>query len=223
MPAEVQNYALIVREDALINSYEIDKDMAIGGTLKNIDLGHLDVSDHVKYADTLVKGHSYVNTRDVSGKWNFRGGITEGTMIKDMFDWSQFSWLARNIEGNSFGDFWVKVFDKGGSYSMDDVFDNNAAHGDSKGKALAVFNTIEDIQLTRTSDGRPFGPSVLAPMATVTLDANTGDFDGFIIARSLQNSSTYPLNANPAGLPLHLHGIGYKGPVSCKLPADAHQ
>jgi len=115
------------------------------------------------------------------------------------------------------------VFDKGGSYSMDDVLDNNAANGDSKGEALAVFNTMEDIQLTSTSDGHPFGASVLAPMATVTLDANTGDFDGFIIARSLQNSSTYPLTANPAGLPLHLHGNGYTGPVSCKLPEDAHQ
>lgn len=212
MPAEVQKFSLIVLGDALVNSHELAKSLAVGATLKDekAEFGH---------PETVVKGHAYVNKKADGGKWSFRGGVTEGINITEMFDWVKFRWLARNIETNDFGDFAVTVFEKGGTYSMDDIVgqsgQSDSVQGDDKGRHLVVFNTDEDIQLIGTSDGSGFGPSVLAPMSTVTLDGSAGYVDGFIIANSFQNSTTFPeIVPHPDGL--QMHGVGYAGPVSCK-------
>ena len=45
--------------------------------------------------------------------------------------------------------------------------------GSNNGKTLIVFTFSDDICLTKTSDGRQFGPSVLAPFSNVAL-TNSG-------------------------------------------------
>lgn len=87
------------------------------------------------------------------------------------------------------------------------------SQGEDNGRTLLVFQTDEDIQLVATRDGRQFGPSVLAPFSTVTLDGSAGYADGVIIAKQFGPSTSYPTVSNPDAL--QLHGDGYTGPMEC--------
>jgi len=71
-----------------------------------------------------------------------------------------------------------------------------------------IFNTNEPVTLMGSSNGRQFGPSVLAPFSTVTLLGSAGYVDGFVIARAF-------LTAGANAGALQLHGNGYSGPIIC--------
>lgn len=130
-----------------------------------------------------------------------------------MFPWSQFEWLAANLVSDTSGGYIVKVFNKGGTYSMDDCRYNG--QGEDNGKTLCVFNTNEDVVLTKTSSGRQFGPSVLAPFSVVTLDGSAGYLDGCVVAKEFGPSSAKPVVSNPDAL--QMHGDCYSGPFKCKV------
>jgi hypothetical protein len=63
--------------------------------------------------------------------------------------------------------------------------------------------------LTKTNDGRQFGPSVLAPFSKVTL-TNAGFIDGAVIAKEF----TTVVGSNLGG-DLQLHGAIYNGAIEC--------
>lgn len=79
------------------------------------------------------------------------------------------------------------------------------AQGSNNGKTLIVFTFSDNICLTKTPDGRQFGPSVLAPFSDVTL-TDAGYLDGIIIARRF----TTVMNGNSGG-EQQLHGNVYSG------------
>ena len=74
-------------------------------------------------------------------------------------------------------------------------------------KTLIVFNFVGDICVTKTSTESKFGPSLLAPFATVTIGPGTGagGIEGIVIAKKLV------VNNN-----LHeFSGHAYNGPLFC--------
>ena len=83
------------------------------------------------------------------------------------------------------------------------------AQGEDNGNTLVVFNTSDEICLTKTSSGRQFGPSVLAPFSKVVLRNEAGYIDGNIVAKKF---STVGGNFGDG---LQLHGDAYDGGVKC--------
>ena len=112
------------------------------------------------------------------------------------------------LKSSSSGRYKVVVMTKGGTYNMYD-FRRQGWQGEDNGKTLVVFNTQDDVAVTKTRDGRQFGPSILAPFSRVTVKGEAGYVDGSIIAKSL--------GGNPgrnAGS-LQLHGDFFKGKLEC--------
>jgi len=64
--------------------------------------------------------------------------------------------------------------------------------------------------LTKTTDGRQFGPSVLAPFSKVTLKNSAGFIDGAVIAKEFTTVAESSL-----GTALQLHGDIYDGAIEC--------
>jgi hypothetical protein len=177
----------------------------VGGSLNDFT-PQTDTQIGSKYA-----GKSFVNVLSSKGTWTFKDSVQKQTKVNDWpgigkigFEWSDFEWLAKNIKDSRANGYSVKVYTKGGMYNMYKV--PGATQGYDKGKSLIVFNTKEPIRLIATSDGRQFGPSVLAPFSEVTLAGAAGFIDGFVIAKVFKSN----------GNGLQMHGDFYKGPLTCK-------
>lgn len=147
---------------------------------------------------------SFSKWKGKKGKLQFKGGLQTGFDLNSKFTWSDFEWLAQNLKSDNKKGYRVKVFTKGGKYTMYDI--PGATQGYDKGASLMVFNTDDDITLTKTNDGRQFGPTILAPFSKVTLLGDAGFIDGCVVAKSFDSN----------GNGLQMHGDCFKGPLTCK-------
>ncbi|KAL7552796.1 hypothetical protein ACHAWF_016052, partial [Thalassiosira exigua] len=194
-------YSVIIEENTNSAAKNVYKKMFVGGNLRNPSQSSITVGGHVYYGSMTLP----INT-------NFNGGKTQ---LSDAgappLDFEYYKWLAMHIKAGSYGNGYeviVETQPKGSCYDMYD-FLGPAAQGSNNGKTLVVFNFSDNVCLTKTSDGRQFGPSVLAPFSKVTL-TNAGYLDGIVIARRF----TTVKNGN-IGSEQQLHGVVYAGPVEC--------
>mmetsp|Transcript_111620 Transcript_111620/g.204737 ORF Transcript_111620/g.204737 Transcript_111620/m.204737 type:complete len:312 (+) Transcript_111620:1-936(+) len=200
---DLLEYSLVTLFNATVAAHDIYGKMAIGDSL-------FDGSPQESSAVRGMVTYSGVAT----GNWRFNGGSRQ--VPKLPFDWGDFEWLARNaVDASYMFGFKVKVFTDGGSYNTYDV--NPGGQGEDNGKTLMIFNTWKPVFLTKTSDGRQFGPSVLAPFSTVTLSGNAGFIDGCVIAKRFGDSLKYQVGGNGGQLQMHgSMGNCYYGPITCK-------
>lgn len=199
---------MITKDDAHIAAKLVYSGALVGGGLY----------DETPDEDTVVSSNgppqmTWARTKWRGGKWNFKGGIKTGVQLDDWkkqvgFHWSDFEWLAKHLKTCNRDGCRVKVFMKGGTYDMYDM--PGASEGLDKGKHLMVFNTKDDIVLTKTRDDRQFGPTVLAPFSKVTLKGDAGFIDGPVIARTFTSD----------GNGLEMHGDCYRGSFDCSKFAD---
>jgi len=124
-------------------------------------------------------------------------------------DYAHYEWLARNIKSSEADGkkVIVKNAGKDGCYDLYDFRHNGQVYDNSN--TLVVFNTTDDICFKNTSDGRQFGPSVLAPFSKVTL-TRAGFIDGTVIAKEFTT-----VDGSYKGTELQLHGSNYNGPIEC--------
>jgi len=187
--------------------------IAVGGKFVNPSNSHATIDGKVYY------GTSY------SGRFNFNKGIEKINGLEDVpVDYSHFEWLAQNLKSSNKNGkkVFVKTTGKDGSrngcYDLYDFIPNG--QGYDHGNTLVVFNTNDDICLTKTTDGRQFGPTVLAPFSKVTL-TNAGFIDGAVIAKEF----TTVVGWNK-GTDLQLHGAMYNGEIDCieaQLPSPTNK
>lgn len=191
------NYSVITKERTNSAAKNVYKKMFVGGNLNNPGQSTVTVSGHVYYG-TITEP---INT-------NFNGGKTKlSDMSSPPLDFEYYEWLATRITAGSYGNGYEVIIEtqpKGSCYNMYD-FLGSAAQGSNNGKTLIVFTFSDDICLTKTPDGRQFGPSVLAPFSEVTL-TNAGYLDGVVIARRF----TTVMNGGD-GSEQQLHGEVYNG------------
>ena len=191
------NYSLITKEDTVSAAKNVYKKMYVGGNLSNPSSSSVTVGGHVYYGSITEP----INT-------NFNGGKTKlSDLPNPPIDFEYYEWLATHIEGGLFDNGYeviVVTQPKGSCYTMYD-FLGTAAQGSNNGKTLIVFTFNDEICLTKTPDGRQFGPSVLAPFSKVTL-TNAGYLDGIVIAKSF----TTVMNGSN-GSEQQLHGMAYDG------------
>ena len=128
-------------------------------------------------------------------------------------DFGYYEWLATHVVSGMYNNGYqiiVVSTPKGSCYNMYDFLGTDA-QGTNNGKTLIVFTFSDNICITKTYDGRQFGPSILAPFSEVTL-TNAGYIDGIIIAKSFTT-----VMAGNIGSEQQLHGKVYSGPISCTV------
>ena len=190
-------YSLITKDNTNSAAKNVYKKMFVGGNLQNPGQNTVTVGGHVYYGSLTEP----INT-------NFNGGKTKLSDISSPpLDFEYYEWLATRISAGSYSNGYqviIEAVPKGSCYNIYD-FLGPAAQGTNNGKTLIVFTFSDDICLTKTSDGRQFGPSVLAPFSKVTL-TNSGYLDGVLIARSF--TTVYD---GSIGSEQQLHGVAYSG------------
>jgi len=199
----MKDYSAITSGNLISAAHSVYKNLAVGGTLVNPSNAHVSISGKVYY-------HNLINKR-----MNFNGGKYQIDDLLDIeIDFQQYEWLARNIKSSNINGKKVVVKEtgndgsgRGGCYNLYDF--RNGGQGEDNGNTLVVFNTDDDICLTKTNDGRQFGPSVLAPFSKVTL-VDAGFIDGIVIAKEFTTVS-----GGRTGSELQLHGDAYKGEIQC--------
>ena len=203
LPAYLLDYSAITLRNFNSAAKNIYKDVASGEAVNNPYNGHMTFTGRVSYVDYW------------SGLINFNSGLQQINDLSDVgIDFCFFEWLAQNAVSSNSGGKKVVVKNTGndgsgpnGCYTTYDF--NNGGQGEDNGNTLVVFNTTDDICLTETNDGRPFGPSVIAPFSKVTL-TNAGFLDGYVVAREF--TTVY---GSDKGHEQQLHGDGYTGNIVC--------
>ena len=176
MPGYFTEYSVITKENYYSGAKNVYTKIAAGTNVVNPANHHVTVDGRVYY------GGFY------SGKFNFNQGIELINDLSDIgIDFARFEWLAQNLRDYDKNGY--KVFVKtsgsppgGGCWNMFHFLDQDA-QGEDNGNTLVVFNTSDEICLTKTSSGRQFGPSVLAPFSKVVLRNEAGYIDGNIVAK----------------------------------------
>ena len=197
-----EKYSAITKGDFISGAKMVYHKLAVGGTLKNPANSHVAIDGKVYYGNS------------VQGLMNFNEGKQKIDDLADIpVDYGHFEWLAKNLKTSNIGGkrVFVKTTGKdgsrGGCYSTDDFVPGG--QGEDNGNTLVVFNTSDDICLTKTGDGRQFGPSVLAPFSNVIL-TNSGFLDGTVIAKTFTTVS-----GGDKGTEQQLHGDTYTGKLEC--------
>lgn len=196
------DYSAIIKGDLISGAHSAYHQIAVGGQLKN-------PSNSQMVVDEKVYGNSW------QGRFNFNGGVEKVNDLNDVptVDFAHYQWLARNMKSSNVNGKKVIVKNTGLDGSRNGCYDlydfRPGGQGYDNGNTLVVFNTTDDICLTKTRDGRQFGPSVLAPFSKVTL-THAGFIDGAVIAREFTT-----VDGSYTGSELQLHGTTYNGPIEC--------
>lgn len=164
-PETANQFSLIIAGDATSQAHLIYKAVDVGGTFSNGG-----GTSSIVVSSNFGPYTSYAGAVEGSQYFNFKGGVETGPSMS----FGHFEELARNIRPGSYpGGFKVFVVTSGstgeganGCYEMSQFLGPDA-QGEDNGKTLIVFDTEDDICLTKTSSGRQFGPSVLAPFSKV--------------------------------------------------------
>ncbi len=205
-PDYYSEFAVITKENIYSAAHNVYTKLAAGTNVINPhSTSGVAVDGTVYYGGTFT------------GLWNKNGNPPQ-QQIDDLsdagIDFAHYEWLAQNLKNSNINGKKVIVKTSGtrpggGCWNLYDF--RPSGQGEDNGITLVVFNTSDDICLTGTSDGRQFGPSVLAPFSKVSLRSGAGFIDGNVIARKF-TTFKWP---NSYGDNLQLHGDAYKGEVLC--------
>jgi len=196
------DFSAITDGDLISGAHSAYHHIAVGGKLKNPSNSQMVVNER-------VYGGSW------EGRFNFNGGVEKINDLNDVpaIDFAHYEWLARNMKSSEANGKKVIVKNSGRDGSRNGCYDlydfRPGGQGYDNGNTLVVFNTTDDICLTKTRDGRQFGPSVLAPFSKVTL-IRAGFIDGTVIAKEFTT-----VDGSYLGTELQLHGSNYNGPIKC--------
>ena len=196
------DFSAIIEGDMNSGAHSAYHQIVVGGKLKNPSNSHVVVNEKV-YAGSW------------QGKFNFNGGVQKINDLSDVpeLDFAHYEWLARNMKSSIANGKKVIVKNTGTDGSRNGCYDlydfRSGGQGYDNGNTLVVFNTTDDICLTKTTDGRQFGPSVLAPFSKVTL-TRAGFIDGTVIAKEFTT-----VDGQYKGTELQLHGSNYNGQIEC--------
>jgi len=207
LPEVSKQFSAIIKDDMDSAAHNVYRGVAVGGVFKNTQ----------KPNDSIVVGgESFVGSiqTPIRVNWN-NGGVNTGATLEDAgVDWSYFEYMAKNTFSTTRNGYKIVRETSGGTFTTYSF--NNGGQGEDNGKTIVFFDTTDRVTLTKTSDGRQFGPTVIAPFSEVWVHGNAGFVDGLIVAKSLVTQG-----GNPGQL--QLHGDYFKGtdlPCLEPLPSD---
>lgn len=221
-PGRVAKFSLITKEDAKIAAKSIYSSIAIGGTLSRLipSSSNPNANYNIQVnSNSNMAMNSYAMATDssiTSVNTDFNGNLVisndplgdAGVNFSDFEELTNTAVASNNVADGS-GTI-VVVEDQGDFNATKDLFDfRPGGQGEDNGNTIVFFKGTGTITLKRTSSGRPFGPSVVAPFAHVELHGNIGFVDGFIVAKSFTDLSTTDSGTQ-------MHGNAFIGDLICK-------
>jgi hypothetical protein len=195
VPADISLFAFIVVGDAMVEAKRIDNGIYVGMIFEQI------------LADNTIEVNGMSIIGDVQADnvhWN--GGLKMGSGVNETsVNFEQYEYLAENVLTSSSENSTVLVYTSSGGkcWTNDDFVDPNT---------LVIFNTWEDICLSRSSDGLPFSPTVIAPFSMVQVEAGIGMVSGSIVARELVTTGANPIDYTT----LEFVGEAFIGTLECR-------
>ena len=166
-PSGTLKYSVITKGDADIAAHNVYLPILIGGHLTDPN-----PSANIVVNTRNIGGPSYMNSLASNANINFHGGKQTGVNLEDVIDFEQFEWLAQHAKSSYINGKKVVVMTSGGTFDTYDFKPGGQA--EDNGNTLVIFNTSEKVVLTKTHDGRQFGPSVIAPFSHVNLRSEAG-------------------------------------------------
>jgi len=211
LPSGLAQYGVVSQGDASLCANTYYAALAIGGQLFDCTPGSRGVVD----------GFSTLSQEPAQPRsWVFSAGY-QVAPLSSIFNWTEFEGLAqRAVPGEYPGGYKVVVVTRGGTYDTRSL--RPGGHAYDMGMTLAVFNTREDVRLVGSggvegATGQPqFGPSILAPFSSVTLEISAGFINGFLVAKRIGRSGG---DSDPNSERLEMHGDPYTGPLFCRQGA----
>jgi len=183
---------------------------AVGGVL----------TDGTPDQSATVGGHSFAGSVSSNHEFIFAAGVTIGPQYFP-FSWSALEWLAGVLRPSSEQDTGggissdntqaVHVVCHGGRFSIANFFTTPPIGGGRS--VLVVFNTPETVYIERSSSGRAFLGSILAPFSKVILADDAQSVDGFIVAKSFE--------MGPGGGSVELYGRCFSGSLGCDATVNS--
>ena len=198
LPKGAEQYSVISKTSASIGAHSIYTGLAVAGQF----------TDRTPTQSGTVGGASYIGTTSGTINFNWNGGVSYGSAATTMVNamWEQFEYLAAHAKEVKTGSQRVFVEENAGTFSMDSFYPDG--QGSDNGNTLVIFKSCGDIKITKTSSGRQFGPTIIAPCAKVIVLGAAGYVDGSIYAKTVV---TYGSGEGS----LQLHGKTYKGAITC--------
>ncbi|CAJ1961335.1 unnamed protein product [Cylindrotheca closterium] len=194
LPDAAKKFSAIVLEDMDSAAHNVYTGVAVGGVFKNTKKPNSNIA---------VDGESFVGSVQTPIRINWNKGINTGSTLEDAgIDWSYFEYMAKNTFSTTRNGYKIVRMTSGGNFNTYSF--NNGGQGEDNGKTIVFFDTNQKVTLTKTNDGRQFGPTVIAPFSEVEVHGNAGFVDGLIVAKKLITSG-----GNPSQL--QLHGDYFKG------------
>lgn len=213
---EYAKFTLITKGNAVVGAHNVYSAIAIGGKLmqagKSNPRPSLTISSNTQNDDD-----SYARSVDPVNSFDFGNAllrISKNPLAAAGVDFSAYEQLARIAVSstNTVGGVIYKVIvvnqddDTNQRYNLYDFVPGG--QGKDNGKTLVIFVGTKRVVLTKTHDGRQFGPSIIAPFAHVNLVDNAGYIDGFIVAKSFKGTGSNPSQ-------VQMHGNAFKGTLQC--------
>lgn len=129
--------------------------------------------------------------------FNFQEGYSENCNIEQHVSFQDFETIADNAVSSDT----VAVVTTGGTYSNSDFGFGSS----SRGSSMVIFNTTNDVTITGSPSGDvPFVATLIAPYATVTMDASSQGSFGTIVAKNLIG-----------GDGIQVYGDSYQSEIAC--------
>ena len=141
LPPGTEQFSVIVKEDARLAAHSFYRGISVGGTLYDAS------AQESATVGSSGQQKSYVGGLLYGNRWSWKGGLVRGK--NPYFDFSYFESLVSALRPAYFGQYTVKVYDQGGSYS--------AVGGSCKrfsGSRWGQAEVREPLGETRTGRGR---------------------------------------------------------------------
>jgi len=216
LPSFAKDYAVITKGDFDLWAHNVYSAIAVGGILAEGTPHMAAVVDGTtpSLVSILAPGTEQVH---------FHAGVHVGAAaFAEKVRFSELEDLARravnHIQTDGFAAVVVDQGDTAGwynSYHFIHPAPGQTVQGEDNGHTIVIFQGTGTIKLVATSDGRQFGPSVLAPFAHVELHGSANFVDGSIIAKTVGS------RANTGAHDLQLHGENYAGVLLCRPDESA--
>mmetsp|Transcript_5196 Transcript_5196/g.12402 ORF Transcript_5196/g.12402 Transcript_5196/m.12402 type:complete len:296 (-) Transcript_5196:882-1769(-) len=194
LPEAAKQFSAIVKNNMNSAAHNVYGGVAVGGVFKNTNKPNQSI---------VIDGESFVGSIQTPIVANWNGGVTTGATLEDAgIDWSYFEYMAQNTFSTTRNGYKIVKKTSGGTFNTYSF--NPGGQGEDNGKTIVFFDTTDNIVLKKTSDGRQFGPTIIAPFSWVQIHGNAGFVDGLIVAKGLATSG------GSVGQ-LQLHGDYFKG------------
>jgi hypothetical protein len=213
LPTNASKFSVVTFWNSRIDAHDVYTALAVGGDLQNLSPN----TETVQVGKAPFHKSSVGGTITTSAKFNFHGPLVERNSVYNSIDFNRYRELGRRAKSLESGAYKVIVVEanqvprnSNPCWSAEDFRTDPTEYED--GLTLVIFRErVGNICLSAYS--RKFMASVIAPFNRVVVHGEAGFVHGSVVAKEFYTEKSCATGPEPSGL--QLHGVMYKGPLSC--------